>query len=622
MNLLDRIKEPADLKKLDISELPMLAKEIRKYLVEVVSESGGHLSSNLGVVELTIALHYCFNSPVDKIIWDVGHQSYVHKILTGRKEALKNIRQFDGISGFPKRSESPHDVFDTGHSSTSISAALGFAYARELKNEHNFIIPVIGDGALTGGMAFEALNNVANLKSNLIVVLNDNQMSISPNVGGISRYLDSIRTAGLYNEVKEDVQKLLRKIPKVGEGMINAVRDVKDSVKQLFIPGMFFEEMGLTYIGPIDGHNIKQILTALNNAKRVDGPVLIHVNTIKGKGYKYAEAYPTKFHATKSFEKESGTQKDTSNAISYSSIFGETVTKMAKTNSRIVAITAAMREGTGLDSFEKSFPKRFFDVGIAEQHAITFAGGLAVSGLRPYVAIYSSFLQRAYDQILHDIALQKLPVVIGVDRSGIVGDDGETHQGVFDTSFLNHIPNMTIMAPKDGNELRDMLLMSEKYEDGPICIKYPKENSSIESVPEDIEYGKMEIVRNGEEVAILSVGTMFKSANEVCQKLNDKGISTSLINVRFIKPMDLDMLEKIATSHKLVVVMEESSVVGGFGSEVLRHLSKFISQPKTLLFGVDDAFLRHGTRSEILDMCGLTSDKMTQKIIDYIIRKG
>lgn len=620
-NILNRIKEPKDLRNLEIEQLSLLAREIRKYLVEVVSESGGHLSSNLGVVELTIALHYCFNSPTDKMIWDVGHQSYVHKILTGRKEALRTIRQMGGLSGFPKTEESPHDAFNTGHSSTSISAALGFASARDLLGNNNFVISIIGDGALTGGLAFEALNNAANLKSNFIVILNDNQMSISKNVGGISLYLDSIRTANFYNEVKEDVQKVLRKIPKYGEGMINAVRDVKDSVKQLFIPGMFFEEMGFTYLGPIDGHNIRQVITTLNQAKKVEGPVLIHLNTVKGKGYKYAEAYPSKFHGTKPFIKENGNVKSESHEKSYSNVFGDTLLSLSKKNPKIVAITAAMPEGTGLLEYSQTFPNRFFDVGIAEQHAITFAGGLAMMGLKPYVAIYSTFLQRAYDQLLHDICLQKTPIVIGIDRSGLVGEDGETHQGLFDTSYLTHMPNMTIIAPKNARELETMLEFSSTYNEGPISIKYPRGKDEFEfcEINKPIEYGKSEWLKEGQDIAIISVGTLCKQAFDVCTKLENDGLKPSLINARFIKPIDEEMILSIAQKYNYIIIIEENVVNGGYGSQVLQTInSSSYNNAQILICGVDDQFITHGTRNQLLEYCGLSADKLYERIKAFI----
>lgn len=622
--ILDKIKEPKDLRNLEVEQLSLLAREIRKYLVEVVSQSGGHLSSNLGVVELTIALHYCFNSPVDKIIWDVGHQSYVHKILTGRKEALKTIRTLNGISGFPKTEESTHDAYNTGHSSTSISAALGFASARDLLGDKNFVISVIGDGALTGGLAFEALNNASNLKSNFIVILNDNQMSISENVGGISLYLDSIRTANFYHDVKEDVQKVLRKIPKYGEGMINAVRDVKDSVKQLFIPGMFFEEMGFTYLGPIDGHNIRQVITTLNQAKKVDGPTLIHMNTVKGKGYKYAEAFPSKFHGTKPFEKESGDVKGESHGRSYSKVFGDTLLKLSKSNPKIVAITAAMPEGTGLLEYSCNYPERFFDVGIAEQHAVTFAGGLAMTGLKPFVAVYSSFLQRAYDQLLHDICLQKLPVVLGIDRSGLVGEDGETHQGIFDTSFLTHMPNMTVMAPKNSKEFEAMITFSSNYYEGPISIKYPRGNDELEFLEYNapIEFGKSEWIKEGNDIAIISVGTLCKQALEVCEKLENDGHTPSLVNARFIKPIDEEMILSVIQKHLHIIIVEENVVSGGYGSQVLQVINRSNNiKPQILICGIDDEFITHGRRDQLLEFCGLSTDRLYEQIIDFIVSR-
>lgn len=619
--LFNKINNPEDLKKLDENRLDYLAKEIREYLVNVVSETGGHLSSNLGVVELTIALHYIFNSPKDKLIWDVGHQSYVHKILTNRKDELKSIRQYNGLSGFPKKSESEHDVFETGHSSTSISAALGLAMARDINKEDNYIVSIIGDGALTGGMAFEALNNAANLKSNFIVILNDNQMSISKNVGGMALYLDSIRTKPAYMEIKEDVQKVLRKIPRFGEDVINAVRDVKDGIKQLFIPGMFFEELGFTYLGPIDGHNIKQLITTFNQAKRLDCPVLIHLKTIKGKGYKHAENNPSKFHGTKPFVSSSGKLKETSTNKSYSKYFGETLVNIAKDNSKVVAITAAMPEGTGLQDFAIKYKKRFFDVGIAEQHAVTFSAGLATSGLKPFVAIYSSFLQRAYDQLLHDICMQKLPVVFAIDRAGIVGQDGETHQGVYDISFLNHMPNMSIMAPKNGLELSMMVRYASDYYDGPIAIRYPR-GSEAKNVAElnvnDIVYGKSEIIINEENIAIICVGSTLSIGLDTHNKLKEVGINSSVINARFIKPIDKELIRDLAKSHKVIITMEENSYIGGYGSEVIRFINDEKISAIVKSYGIEDKFIQHGKRNILLDLCGLNSEKICEEISNII----
>lgn len=616
--IFNKINNPDDLKKLDENRLDRLAKEIREYLVNVVSETGGHLSSNLGVVELTIALHYIFDSPKDKIVWDVGHQSYVHKILTGRKEELKTIRQYKGLSGFPKRSESKHDVFETGHSSTSISAALGYAVARDINNDNNYIISIIGDGALTGGMAFEALNNAANLDSNFIVILNDNQMSISENVGGMALYLDSIRTKPVYMEMKEDVQKVLRKIPKIGEDVIKAVRDVKDGIKQLFIPGMFFEELGFTYLGPIDGHNIKQVITTLNQAKRLDGPVLVHVNTIKGKGYKHAEKNPARFHGTKPFVTESGKIKEKSNKISYSKIFGDTLLDLANKDPKIIAISAAMPEGTGLIGFAKKYKNRFYDVGIAEQHAVTFSAGLASDGLKPFVAIYSSFLQRAYDQIVHDVCMQKLPIVFAIDRAGLVGQDGETHQGVFDISFLNHIPNIAIMAPKNGYELSQMINFASKYYEGPIAIRYPR-GSEADNVAglisEDINYGKSEILIEEDTIGIICVGSMVSVGIEIHEKLKQNGFKSSLINARFIKPIDEEMIIHIGKSHEKIIVIEENVIIGGYGSEVLRLINKNNIKCEVKLFGIDDKFIEHGKRDILLELCGLNSESIYTNII-------
>ncbi len=620
MKLLDQMNEPEDIKKLDIEQLAQLSREIRKYLIEVVSECGGHLSSNLGVVELTLALHYCFNSPIDKLVWDVGHQSYVHKILTGRKKALKTIRQFEGLSGFPKTCESVHDAFNTGHSSTSISAALGMAKARDIKGENGYIIPIIGDGALTGGMAFEALNNAGNMKSNFIVVLNDNQMSISKNVGGISLYLDDIRTAHFYKDVKVDIQKVLRKIPKYGEDVVNVVRDMKDGFKQIFVPGMFFEEMGFTYLGPVDGHNLRQVITTLNQAKKVDGPVLVHINTVKGKGYKFAEQSPSKFHGVKPFLLESGKEAIMSTAKTYSSVFGETLIEMAKTDPSIVAVTAAMPEGTGLNGFAKMYPDRFFDVGIAEQHAITFSGGLAISGMKPYVAIYSSFLQRAYDQLIHDIAIQKLPVVIGIDRSGIVGEDGETHQGLFDTSFLNHMPNMTIMVPKDGLELAEMLRFSSRHDAGPIAIKYPRGSVSPLETPScvPIELGKMETLRHGKHIALVCSGTMTTVGEAVSGLLVSAGYDPTLVNTRFIKPLDHDTLLELGKKHTEIVIIEENMIIGGLGSEILRFYNDTTCKPHVMICGIDDCYVPHGAPKKLYGLCGLNPKDIFERIIAAI----
>jgi 1-deoxy-D-xylulose-5-phosphate synthase len=614
------INEPSDIKDLDINQLNKLAKELRGYLIRTVSDTGGHLSSNLGVVELTLALHYCFNSPYDKLIWDVGHQTYIHKIITGRKEEIKTIRQYKGLSGFPKRIESKHDVFETGHSSTSISAALGFVKAREILKKNNYIVPIIGDGSMTGGMAFEALNNSGRLKSNLIVILNDNQMSISKNVGGLSSYLDTIRTGAVYKDMKEEVEKTLTKIPKFGKEVVKVLRDVKSSIKQLVIPGMLFEELGFTYLGPIDGHNISALIKTLNQAKRLDEPVLIHVNTIKGKGYKPAELNPTKYHGTKPYYISNGEYKKIPCKDTYSKVFGNTLVDIAKNNKMLVAISAAMPEGTGLSDFSKKYPDRFFDVGIAEQHAVTFAAGLASSGLKPVVALYSSFLQRAYDQILHDVCMQNLSVIFAIDRAGLVGQDGETHQGVFDISFLSHIPNMTILAPKNKYELKDTIKYAVNF-NGPIAIRYPKGKASgeLKEFNENIIYGKSEIIKKGNTVAIIGVGTLVETAYNVASMLEDQDVQCSIINARFIKPLDTKMIDNIVNTHDFIFVLEENVIIGGYGSNVARYVSEINADIKVVCIGIKDNFVEHGTRDELIKLCGLDKESICKKIREICI---
>ncbi|MDA3846736.1 MAG: 1-deoxy-D-xylulose-5-phosphate synthase [Vallitaleaceae bacterium] len=619
-NLLDHIHEPADIKNLAKAEMRILAHEIRKELITTISVTGGHLGSNLGVVELTIALHKSFDSPKDQIIWDVGHQTYVHKILTGRRDALKTIRQYQGLSGFPKRSESVHDIFDTGHSSTSISAALGFAAARDIKGEDNYVVAVIGDGALSGGLAFEALNNAAHMKKNFIVVLNDNQMSIAKNVGAMSLYLDGIRTGNLYKEAKEDVQNVLKKIPRVGEGIIEVIRDLKDGIKQLVIPGMFFEEMGFTYLGPVDGHNLKQLTTTINQAKNVEGPVFIHVHTQKGKGYAIAEKHTECFHGTGPFDIKTGDQKSVSKHISYSKVFGDKLTSLAATNDKIVAITAGMTSGTGLNDFSVQYPERFFDVGIAEQHALTFSAGLSAAGFKPYVAIYSSFLQRGYDQVVHDIATQNLNVTICVDRAGLVGADGETHQGVFDVSFLNHIPNMTVIAPRCTQELELALDYSLTYTDGPLVIRYPRGSDSGHKGKKVsmLKHGKAEVLKNGNDIAVIFSGSMYQIAEKLVDELKAASYDCSLINIRFIKPLDRALIKKLAKKHKHIIVLEENAIIGGLGSEILRYISKEQLEMEVQIYGIDDYFVTHGDRIKLLKDCGLDVGQIKKNILKSI----
>nr|MCR5468315.1 1-deoxy-D-xylulose-5-phosphate synthase [Lachnospiraceae bacterium] len=528
--LLDSINKPNDIKRIPDDDLPLLAEEIRQFLIEKISVSGGHLASNLGVVELTMALHLAFNLPEDKIIWDVGHQAYTHKILTGRKLGFETLRKYGGMSGFPKRSESVCDAFDTGHSSTSISAGLGLALAREIKGENYKVISVIGDGALTGGMAFEALNNASRIRSNFIIVLNDNKMSISENVGGISKHLGNIRTAKPYQEIKTGIANSLERIPRYGEQITDSIRGIKSSIKQLIVPGMFFENMGILYLGPVDGHDIGSMVKLFKEASRYQGPVLIHVITKKGKGYAPAEKYPARYHGTEPFNIETGQLKHPHSEVTYTDVFSKVITSIGEKNDKVVALTAAMQDGTGLKKFWRAFPNRFFDVGIAEAHAVTFAAGLATAGLKPYFAVYSSFLQRAYDQILHDVCLQNLPVVFCIDRAGLVGSDGETHQGIFDISYLSSIPNMTLMAPKNIWELSDMLKFSAGF-DGPLAIRYPRgvAFSGLKDYRSEIVYGKSELIKKGKDVALFAYGSMVKTAVEVAELLAEKDIDATLV---------------------------------------------------------------------------------------------
>ncbi len=620
--LLDKVNEPYDIKSFSNDELVQLSGEIREYLIDVVSETGGHLSSNLGVVELTVALHFVFNSPYDQLVWDVGHQSYVHKILTGRKEALKTIRQYGGLSGFTKRHESEHDTFGVGHSSTSISAALGFAAARDLKKEGNAVVAIIGDGAMTAGMAYEALNNGAGLKSNFIVILNDNQMSIAPNVGGMAQYLDKIRTGNTYNGLKSDVHKVLDKVPLVGKGLTKVVKDVKDGFKQIFISGMFFEEMGYKYLGPIDGHNMDQVVTVLRQAKKIDGPVLIHMNTVKGKGYHHAEMDPSKYHGIKPFITESGQSKAVSKGLkvrTYGEILCDKLTTYAANKNQIVAISAAMPSGTGLDTFAKNYPEVFFDVGIAEQHAVTFAASLALEGIKPFVAVYSTFLQRAYDQVLHDVCIQKAPVVFVLDRAGIVGEDGETHQGVFDLSFLSHMPNMSIMAPRDEATFELILDYSKDYTRGPIAIRYPKGPSAqLTTRPaKEILHGKGSILKKGSNVALLAIGSMVEIALKVSE-LTDLNTVTVADGI-FIKPLDYQLIKHLALEHHTIVVLEENSRIGGYGSAVVDYVNAHDIDVKVRIVGIKDEFIEHGSRKQLLDDVGLSVNKVSAYLKEKVM---
>lgn len=617
--VLEKINNPNDIKKLTNAELPVLADEIRDFLIHKISENGGHLASNLGVVELTMALHLSFHLPEDKIIWDVGHQSYTHKLLTGRKAGFDDLRKFGGMSGFPKRKESPCDSFDTGHSSTSISAGLGYAEARELTGQDYHVISVIGDGALTGGMAYEALNNASRMKSNFIIVLNDNNMSISENVGGLSRHLGNLRTTDAYKDLKTGVTNSLSKIPIYGERMVSQIRRTKSGIKQLFIPGMLFEDMGITYLGPVDGHDIPAMLRVFREAVKVDGAVLVHVLTRKGNGYAPAERHPARFHGAEPFQIDTGLPTKNRVTPNYTDIFSTVMRKLGDRDEKVVAITAAMGEGTGLKRFHNMFPERFFDVGIAEEHAVTFAAGLAAAGLKPIVAVYSSFLQRAYDQILHDVCIQDLPVVFAIDRAGLVGSDGETHQGIFDLSYLSSIPNMTIMAPKNKWELSDMIKFAVNYEH-PVAIRYPR-GEAYDGLKESrarIICGKSEIIALESKIVLLAVGSMVKTAVEVRELLKDMGYQCSLINARFVKPLDTELLEELSQEHELLVTMEENVISGGFGEHVLRYMNERLGenpQMKVLNIAIPDEYVEHGNVEILRKEIGIDKESVVKKIV-------
>lgn len=613
--MLEKIQQPNDIKKISAEDLPQLAGEIRKFLVETMSRTGGHLASNLGVVELTIALHRVFRLPEDKIIWDVGHQAYTHKILTGRKDAFESLRQEGGLSGFPKRSESSCDVFDTGHSSTSISAGVGYVRARELKKEEYSVISVIGDGALTGGMAYEALNNAAELKTNFMIVLNDNEMSISRNVGGISTYLSGIRTAASYTELKMGVARALERIPRIGQGMVDAVRKTKSSIKQIVIPGMFFEDMGITYLGPVDGHDIFQMIRVFQEAKRLEGPVLIHVLTQKGRGYEPALRHPSRFHGAGPFEIETGLPVSKSNPT-YTDIFSTVMRKMGDREPSVVAVTAAMPTGVGLKRFANMFPERFFDVGIAEEHAVTFAAGLALGGMIPVVAVYSSFLQRAYDQILHDVCMQELHVVFAIDRAGLVGSDGETHHGIFDLSYLGSMPNMTVMAPKNLWELSDMMKFAVKFH-GPVALRYPRGEAytGLEEYRSPIQYGKAEVLEKGEKIALLAVGNMVKTAVEVKRLLGGKGFSVTLVNMRFVKPFDKALVRELSENHRLLVTMEENVRSGGFGERLASFAMEENLPAGVQIIALPNRFVHQGSVASQMKHTGIDAESAAEAIL-------
>ena len=615
--ILEKIKEANDVKQLSLSECEQLAQEIRDFLIRSLSETGGHLASNLGVVELTIALHRFLHFPEDKLVWDVGHQAYTHKILTGRKEQFATLRKTGGLCVFPKRKESDCDAFDTGHSSTSISAGLGLVQARDLKGENYQVVSVIGDGALTGGMAYEALNNAAELKKNFIIILNDNEMSITRNVGGMSSYLDHIRMAAPYTELKMGVTNALKKIPKVGDGMVDALHKTKSSIKQLVIPGMLFENMGLTYLGPVDGHDMRQLGKVLQEAKRKQGPVLIHVLTEKGRGYEPAMRHPARFHGAAPYEIETGLPKSNGNP-SYTDIFSTVMRKFGDREPDVVAVSAAMVPGTGLKRFGNMFPERLFDVGIAEEHAVTFAAGLALGGLRPVVAIYSSFLQRAVDQILHDVCMQNLPVVFAVDRAGLVGSDGETHHGCFDLSYLSMMPNMTVMAPKNKWELSDMLKFAIRQK-SPVAIRYPRGEAytGLEDYRAPIEMGKAEILEKGKEIAILAVGNMVRTAVQVTENLRNCGYEPTLVNMRFVKPLDMDLLEILREDHSLIVTMEENVKSGGFGEQVMTYYGSRLHSPAVRIVAIEDQFVPHGSVEDLMHQQQMDSASVTERILRW-----
>ncbi|MDW7651840.1 MAG: 1-deoxy-D-xylulose-5-phosphate synthase [Bacillota bacterium] len=614
------INGPQDLKQMSVRQLNELACEIRAFLLEKVSENGGHLAPNLGVVELTIALHTIFNSPVDRFVWDVGHQSYVHKILTGRKEGFDNLRQFRGLSGFPKIHESEHDAFGTGHSSTSISAALGLAHARDLLGEKHHVLAVIGDGSMSGGMAFEALNNAGDAGTDLIVVLNDNEMSISQNVGSMAAYLDRLRTDPKYFRFKEDVEEILKRIPAIGGKVLKSVERVKDALKSLIVPGMLFEELGFTYLGPVNGHNLDALLSALRGAKKIKGPVLIHVLTKKGKGFNEAECKPDFYHGIGPFDPQSPPVPGVSAGVpSYTEVFRDTLLAAAKKDEKIVAITAAMAAGTGLDKFAEELPQRFFDVGIAEQHAVTFAAGLAVKGFRPVVAVYSTFLQRAYDQVLHDVCLQNLPVLFALDRAGIVGEDGETHNGLFDLAYLRHIPNMSIIVPRDENILQHAVASGLKHQ-GPVAVRYPrgKGTGTKREDPAPLAWGKGEIIRPGRDVAVIALGPMVQDALEAALKLEKRGLSVAVIDPVFVKPLDVELITRAVLSCRFgLVTVEEHMLAGGFGSAVLEFLEQNnLAHVPVRRLGVPDCFVEHGARPLLLKELGLTPEKIAAACLD------
>ena len=615
--ILDRIQKENDIKNLTEEEINQLGDEIRQFLIESISKTGGHLASNLGVVELTMALHLCFDLPKDKIIWDVGHQSYTHKILTGRKEGFSSLRQYGGLSGFPKANESDTDCFNTGHSSTSISAGLGLAAAREITGEDYHVISVIGDGSLTGGMAYEALNNASQINKNFIIVLNDNNMSISENVGGMSTYLANFRTADAYRDLKANVMNSLKKVPVCGDKLIESIRNTKSSIKQLLIPGMLFEEMGIITLGPVDGGNIKELIKVFNEAKRVDGPVLVHVMTKKGAGYEPAEKNPSRFHGAEPFDIETGKPLKKKEKSTYTDVISSVMCQLAEREPKLVGITAAMADGTGLAKFAKKYPQRFYDVGIAEQHGTTFAAGLAKAGLKPVFAVYSSFLQRAYDQVLHDVCIQNLPVVFAIDRAGLVGSDGETHQGIFDISFLSSIPNMTVMAPKNKWELADMMQYALSFET-PIAVRYPRGTAydGLKEFREPIQLGKSETIAEGSGVALFALGSMVQTAEKVAEMLKAHGIEATVINARFAVPFDKEKVTELAKNHKLLVTMEENVTSGGFGEHVASYVNENDLDIKVQVIAIPDAYVEHGNVDRLKEDIKIDANSVCEKVLN------
>ena len=615
--ILEKIEKPGDIKKLSKKELNILAREIRDFLIEKISVTGGHLAGNLGVVELTLAMHIAFDLPKDKIIWDVGHQSYTHKILSGRKNAFDNLRKFGGISGFPKTSESKFDVFNTGHSSTSLSAGLGMAFGRDIRGEDYRVISVIGDGAFTGGMAYEALNNAVQIKKNFIMVLNDNDMSISKNVGGMNDYLNTIRTAYSYNNLKKMVANSLEKLPYVGKPIIKSIKQTKNGIKQILIHGMLFENMGITYLGPVNGHDITALLKVFEEAKKVKGPVMVHVLTKKGKGYAPAEKKPENFHGIGAFDIATGVSKNVNNKPTYTDIFSKKIVELAGKNKSVVAITAAMPEGCGLLEFKSRYPKRFFDVGIAEQHAVTSAAGLAAAGLIPVVCVYSSFLQRGFDQIVHDVCLQNLHVVFAIDRAGLVGADGETHQGIFDVSFLTCIPNMTLLAPKNAEELKKCLEFAINFK-GPVSIRYPRgiAYDDLNEFESEIIFGKGEMLYEESDIALFAIGSMVSTAKNLREKLKAKGINVSLANARFFKPIDFELVDRLCQKHRLVVTMEENVTNGSMGEKVKGYIHDKYKDVEVLNIALPDGYVEHGDVSLLREKLMIDSDSILKKVCD------